>query len=174
MGEAARRVLDFGWATHRCGARCGMPPIMGPRLRLEIEKESLLVCLSRSPSARGGESEELPHSGAGDSAPRHSPSFSCRPPFPEGGMGGEGREGSPFVPGAALRTGTDWDPAPASGSPRLRHPLHLARLSLARLLCARGAHCTQGAPWSPGPGGCEPGFPAPLLRRPRSPGLRTG
>lgn len=103
-------------------------------------------------------------------------------------MGAEGREGSRFVPGAVPTTGEGWGtarerPGGAGGSWRLRHPLsassfppalHLARLSLARLLCARRAHCTQGALWSPGPSGSDSPFPPTLLRGERSSGVRPG
>lgn len=45
----APSVRTLGWARDRCGVERGTPPILGPRLCQEIEKESLLVGLSRSP-----------------------------------------------------------------------------------------------------------------------------
>lgn len=144
------------------------------------DRKRKFACLSLSFSiSPRGKSKELPHSGAGDAAPQNSPSFPAVPLFPEGGTGGERREGSRFVPGAALPAGMGWGAAcgrPGRG-PRLSAPaaspfrLRLSRppsiwqgFPLARLLCARRARCTQGALWSPDRGCSEPRFPAPLLR----------
>lgn len=132
------------------------------------------LSLSFSLSLRG-KSKELPHSGAGDSAPRNSPSVPAVPL--SRGEAWEERAGKAADLSRLPPCRRGWagarpagDPAGARGS---HHPLssssfppalHLARLFLARLLCARRAHCTQGALWSPDPGGSEPRFPAPLPR----------
>lgn len=48
-GVAAPRVRDLGWARPRCRVACGMLTMVEPRLKQEIEKESLLVSLVLPP-----------------------------------------------------------------------------------------------------------------------------
>lgn len=124
-----------------------MPPLVGPRLSQEIEKESLFVCLSHSLSGCGAKS-----SGASHSAPQNSPSFPAAPFFRREAC--EGRAGKAaalsraqldvrWLGAGALSAG---DPAGAGSSRRGRHPLslHLSRPPSIwpgfplRAYCARG------------------------------------
>lgn len=112
--------------------------------------------------------KSCPGWGAGDRAPRDSPSFPAVPLFAETGVGG--RAGRPAALSRAPLCSADWggpgrsprDTRPGRAAiRRRRHPgsapafppaLHLARLSSARLLCARwGPTARRGRSGSPPP-----------------------
>lgn len=150
--EAAPRVPDLGGARHRCGVGCGMPPIVEPRLRLEIEKESLLVCLSPSPSARGANPKSCltraramrRHKTAHLFLP--SPFFRREAREESVGKAADLSQAPPCQLGWAGAQPAG-DPAGARGSPRLRHPLSVfvfpARPPFGKAFPLR-AYCARG------------------------------
>lgn len=148
-----------------------MPPIVGPRLSQEVEKESLLVCRSHSLSGCGAES-----SGAGYSAPRNSPSFPAAP-FSRR----EACEGRAGKAAALSRAQLDarWrgagaqsagDRAGAGSSRRGRHPLslHLSRPPSIWLGFLLRAYCARRVPTAHRGRSGAAARPAPILpSRPR-------
>lgn len=149
----------------------GTPPIVGPRLSQEVEKESLLVCLPHSLSGCGAES-----SGAGYSAPRNSPSFPAVPFSRREAC--EGRAGKAAALSRAQldarRRGAGaqsaGDRAGAGSSRRGRHPLslHLSRPPSIWLGFLLRAYCARRVPPAHRGRSGAPARPAPILpSRPR-------
>lgn len=163
----------------------GMPQTAGPRLGQEIEKESLLACLSSCPSAPGCKSKELPRLGRGRLGAQEQPIFSCGPPFAEAGVGGRtavlsrGPLGSADWggPGRSPRdtrlgraaVGVSRTPVPR----RLSSPPSIWRDFLLRAYCAH-AGCplrAGGRSAAPAPGAATlPRRPLPLFPRAGAPG----
>lgn len=115
-------LLSAGW---------GMPPTAGPRLCQETKEESLLVCLPRSPWARGGKSVRAAPAGARTIGRPETVHLFLPSPYLQRQAWEGGQGGQPLCP--ALR----WAPPPGAGRGAAREtPGRGGRLF--------GAGCTHG------------------------------
>lgn len=163
-GAAAPRIRDLGWDA---GCRRSGDPGCEPR-----DRRRKFACLSLSFSLGvRGKFKELPHSGAGDSEPRSSPSFPAILPFRREAW--EKRRGkaaapapAPLIPRCRARAQPAEAPAEARGARRSRRPLsassfppaqHLARPCAPTVRAARSLR-TGGAP-EPQPPRLRPSLP---------------